>query len=491
MTAAADQADAADATPAASGAFGLWLRRIAVGAFVAVLAWAPFPLGGAVSWGAALQEIMIAVCWLLWLAADWTDPSSLLPKRRSLYIALVLVLAVLLWAFIQTLPGVPATWAHPIWQVASDGLGHAVPATISMNVWRTDAELLKLASAIAACWLACAMAQRSETAATLFGAVIVIGALYALYGFILLLANMTQAQLIYHIPIASPFLTGPFMLHNSFATYAGLATLAAVARLFHAGSETIISKRGLRQLVLSLIQFTFGRGAPHVIATIVLFAAVIASASRGGFAGTCAGFAAMAVLMFLLALRSPGRIWPVVGIAVAVAPIVTILVISGGQLGDRVDQLVSTGNADEIRLALWAATERMIADAPWRGLGLGTFQDAYPLYATQIFPYVMDKAHCDYLEFAAGIGLPAAITWWFAVAIAAFQVAQGALIRRRNRLYAVVATGATVLIAVHSAMDFSLQIPAVALSYATLMGIGLAQSARSAKPEAASPADRL
>lgn len=457
------------------------LKRATVWIYIFVMAWAPFPLGGAVSWGAGLLEIMIGVCWLSWLFANWSDPMSLLPKRPALIVALLLVFAVILWAYVQTQRDVPEAWVHPIWQVASEGLGRAIPGTISVDPWLTHAESLKLCSAVAAAWLAYSMSQRANTAALLFNAIIMIGAAYAIYAFMLLFAGMTQTQLVYGIPFASPYLTGPFMLHNSFATYSGLAALAAVTRLFDAGRETIVATRGLRQLVRSLIQFTLGRGSLHVIAVIVLFAAIVASASRGGFAATCIGSAAMAFLMLLVTLRTTARIWPTLGILAAVTPVLVMIVASGGQLGDRIDQLIDAGNADGIRLALWAATEHMIVDSPWRGSGLGTFQDVYPLYATQVLPFVMDKAHCDYLEFAAGLGLPAAIAWWLALAIAAYLSAQGAITRRRSRLYALTAAGATALIAIHSSMDFSLQLPAVALSYAALLGIGVAQSRRTAK----------
>ena len=49
-------------------------------------------------------------------------------------------------------------------------------------------------------------------------------------------------------------------------------------------------------------------------------------------------------------------------------------------------------------------------------------------------------------------------------------------IRRRNRIYPVAALGATAVIAFHSAFDFSLQIPAIALTYAVILGLGVSQS---------------
>jgi O-antigen ligase len=88
----------------------------------------------------------------------------------------------------------------------------------------------------------------------------------------------------------------------------------------------------------------------------------------------------------------------------------------------------------------------------------------------------MDKAHNDYLEFAAGLGLPAAIAWWTAWTLLIADCLRGVFRRRRNRQFVILAVGASVLVAVHSAFDFSLQIPAVAFFYAALIGIGLAQS---------------
>lgn len=48
--------------------------------------------------------------------------------------------------------------------------------------------------------------------------------------------------------------------------------------------------------------------------------------------------------------------------------------------------------------------------------------------------------------------------------------------RRKNRIYPLVGIGTTMLVGAHSSMDFSLQIPAVALTYSVLLGITLAQS---------------
>jgi O-antigen ligase len=88
----------------------------------------------------------------------------------------------------------------------------------------------------------------------------------------------------------------------------------------------------------------------------------------------------------------------------------------------------------------------------------------------------MDKAHNDILEFAAGFGLPAAFLWWGLLAWLVVICGRGVIVRRRYRMLPALGLAATILVAIHSIFDFSLQMPAVALTYAVILGIGVAQA---------------
>src|SRR5581483_2739819 len=109
-------------------------------------------------------------------------------------------------------------------------------------------------------------------------------------------------------------------------------------------------------------------------------------------------------------------------------------------------------------------------------LGLGTFQAAYPHYARVAVPFVIDKAHNDYLELAAGWGIPAAVCWWAALLWLAALCVRGIFARKRNRAYPLLALGAIVLVGIHALFDFSLQIPAIATTFAAILGLGVAQA---------------
>ena len=71
---------------------------------------------------------------------------------------------------------------------------------------------------------------------------------------------------------------------------------------------------------------------------------------------------------------------------------------------------------------------------------------------------------------------PAALALYVALAGLALTCLRG--VRRRHRDWVFPATGvaASVLVALHATVDFSLQIPAVAILYACIMGVACAQS---------------
>jgi O-antigen ligase len=456
--------------------FSRRMKSVAVWLLIAVMAWAPFPLGGAIAWAAGLQEILVALCWAAWALSLAGGRNAWVASLGPVLVPLVLVLAVLSWALVQMLPVVPASWAHPAWAAAEGALGAAAAGTISIDPWLTGSELLKLVSYFMAGWLAYVLALRSKTAKLLVNAVIAIGAFYALYGFALAFAGADQAGMYYSVPHLKSFVSGPFMLHNSFAAFCGLAALTAIVRLAVEGRGFLDGSVGFAGQLQAACRFALGRGFPLSMAAMLCFAGVTVSASRAGFAATVCGLFAVALASLPLLRSRTAKAWTAGAMAGGIAGLLCLFAAGGDTLTSRFVLLLDTGGGDEIRLALWDAARRMIAASPWLGFGLGGFQDSYPLYETRLLPFVMDKAHSDYLELAAGLGLPAAIALWTALLWLVALCLRGVFARRRNRGFPLIGLGAGVLIGVHSAVDFSLQLPAVALLFAVLLGVCCAQS---------------
>ena len=132
---------------------------------------------------------------------------------------------------------------------------------------------------------------------------------------------------------------------------------------------------------------------------------------------------------------------------------------------------------DHTRLSLYRSTLRMIADRPWFGSGLGTFNFAFPAYRSDdISMWGIYDAHSTLLELAAEAGLPLAsivvIGWMIAFGV----LAHGIRTRRRDRIIPAAALAVGLVAAFHSLVDFSLQIPGFAIVVFGLLGVGVAQS---------------
>jgi O-antigen ligase len=132
------------------------------------------------------------------------------------------------------------------------------------------------------------------------------------------------------------------------------------------------------------------------------------------------------------------------------------------------------------RWAIWKDTVRLIDGHPWSGTGLGTFSAAYPAVQTAFAGRFVSHAHNDYLEFAAELGIPAALLLFGAVF---YLLLQSARSFRQNdsrfeRAIALGCFGSLFAISLHSLTDFNLHIPANALVFVVVLGLAYSTSSR-------------
>jgi O-antigen ligase len=151
------------------------------------------------------------------------------------------------------------------------------------------------------------------------------------------------------------------------------------------------------------------------------------------------------------------------------------VIFSGEQVAERLSG--TTFGSDE-RPVIYDLTLQGISQRPWLGTGYGTFEEAFRLFRDQRVNGLWDKAHNSYLENALELGLPAAVLLTASVGALFLRCLIGVVVRRRDAIYPAIGASATVLVAGHALVDFSLQIPAIAATYALIMGAAVAQSWR-------------
>jgi len=141
------------------------------------------------------------------------------------------------------------------------------------------------------------------------------------------------------------------------------------------------------------------------------------------------------------------------------------------------ERLLQEGLRASDRLAVYRLTLISILDLPWTGFGYGTFKTVFPMYrdASLSFFGIWDKAHNTYLEIIQGLGIPMAALLFVMLSVLVARCAYAALVRPRGATAPLVATSATVIVALHSFVDFSMQIQAVALTWTAVLAAGNAQ----------------
>ena len=206
-------------------------------------------------------------------------------------------------------------------------------------------------------------------------------------------------------------------------------------------------------------------------AILLMTTALILTHSRGGFFSTAAGGV---VLLYLLNKRQhtqSTRSKAAMGGAVLVA--IMAFVLTSEVLLERIDRINVDANG---RLEVYGMTADAIDDNPILGFGYGTFSDSFRLYRDDRLGAHFDKTHNTYLENIFELGWPAAGILFLCIGWLTLICLRGVRDRGRDWVYPATGVAATLLVAIHSFFDFSLQMPGVAITYACILGVACAQS---------------
>lgn len=427
------------------------------GFLVGVVALAPIPLGSNRPFFWAMWAGLLGLAAAVYLLAMLIAREPLRFAVARLWLPLLLVLTVAGFMVAQMLP------------LSADGFAFATAAgerivgpTLSLMPGGTWLALLQVATFALFFFLMLQVAVNRMRARTLGIVILAVITVHATYGLVAL-TMLGDPLLLFEKQAHLGFATGTFVNRNSFATFLAMGLVLGVVMTLREAlsAEQRASRRP-------------GAAAVHLAATGVILAALVATGSRMGLLAGLAG-AAVVTLMALRKRRPDhaGTRWLLIGLLPLIA-IGAVLVLYGAGTMER---LGSLENDATVRGDLYLQVIDMIAARPWLGYGGGAFEVAYPLFhqLPVSADLVWDKAHSSYLTLWAELGLAVGSIPILILAILLIEALVLYLRRRADWAAPSIAVGAMLVGAIHSLVDFSLEIEANMFLLLALVAIGIAR----------------
>lgn len=349
-------------------------------------------------------------------------------------------------------------WDWPLWHSAAATLNTDVAGTWSLNPTATLNHLPKLIMYGLVGWLGFALGQNPHDAKRCCWGLGVAGVGYALYGIIL---YGLDAPYTLNLPKQAYFndLTGPFINRNSMATYLAIISLLGAGLTLHHARYRLWLKAGLT-----------------VTGTCITTTALLLTHSRAGVVCFLITLFIGALLLCFSPAYRPWRQWLIGGIILIISLLLLTLAVTPAE---HIARFILLSDDLTLRLHIFTTTWHGInATFPW-GTGLGTFADVFPSFRHEELAFNtwkrITQAHNTYLELLLELGALAGLIF-LSYALLLGQCLRGVLCRRQHTVYPFVACLSAIMAALHAVVDFSLEIPAIALTLCFLLGIGVAQS---------------
>ncbi len=442
---------------------------------LALLFWAPLPLASnrtfAVAW-------LFVLALLLMLGSMWAwrrhaDHAWRRVGRFRGPLALLASLSV--WVWVQSLP-IPPSLVSLLSPEA-----FRVEAGVGQPALSLDPQQTRLYAVLTVTYLmvflvvALTVRSRERLERLAFG-LVVIGLLQALYGVAMYAAGVRYQ--IFFLDVDQSRMRGTFGNPNHFAGFMEMTLSIGVGLMLAQLGDGHGRWSGWRHALLSAFEFALSRTLLLRLLLVIMVIALVLSHSR---MGNTAFFVSM-LLVGGVALLRGRRARPTILILLLSLIVVDLLVVGSwvglSKVVERFESkavLVELSAYDdhvEDRGDVYKYALDVIRDFPVTGTGAGSFYEAYPRYRAQGTGY-FDHAHNDYVEFLTDFGIIGFVFFAWLV-LSSFIVAARSFAMRRSPLSRGMALGvmmAMVSIAIHSTVDFNLQIPANALTMVVILAM--------------------
>lgn len=433
---------------------------------------APLPFASVLAWAWAPLAALIGLVLLGWAILLAVNRAEIQVSPAKLAVPGVLFAGTVIWILVQIAPFTPPSWHHPVWSAASAALKTHLAGSITVDTYKTASALLRLLWYASIFWLALQTGRANGTARRAFNALALAAFAYAVYG---LIVEFSGAGMVLWVEKYAyrDSLTSTFINRNSYAAYAGIGLICLTAMIARKLAHSGIRGLTLGTRLANAINMLFAQSWYLTIAWLVVLTALILANSRAGLISSVLGlFAFLGSLTFS---RGVSRRAAVRVVIVTIVAVFAVFLVSGDLVSKRMARIVEQPQA---RLVYYELTIKAIGDSPILGTGYGTFAQVFQLYRTDnpLLRTPPRKAHNTYLENALELGIPAASALTLSIASLVILCFLGVRRRRRDAFYPAVGVGVSILVGLHSLVDFSLQTPAIAATYAFIMGVACAQS---------------
>ncbi|MFT6263202.1 MAG: O-antigen ligase [Dasania sp.] len=272
-------------------------------------------------------------------------------------------------------------------------------------------------------------------------------------------------------------LTATFINRNSFAIFASCGFIVGVYLTQLDYKKFMYQKihHSLSLRIANIIDYCLGAHIFYAVGLLIIMTAIILTHSRSGIVLT---FVATLVFYFLnqkpqakdtTRSRSRGRhrksykkyiLLTVIALFIIIAPVIFY------NFFDRLSYAIKD---IIIRLEVYKIALQMIADRPFLGFGLGSFEYAFQHYRNDLIHrlFYWDKAHSTFLEMSVDIGVPAMICIFCGYGSIYLAMIRNYLHSRDSLM--LVYLMIPMLLIVHSLIDFSLQMPAIAILFHVIL----------------------
>ena len=437
-------------------------------ALLTLLALAPLPFGSQRPWAWSAAAIWIGLLMAVWCVALATGRARVRVAPGRVWFILAPFAIVVIWAAAQAVDFAPSSWRHPLWTDVASALGStAAGGSVSLDPAMTWTALLRFCLFASVFWLALQLGRDPARAQLGLLTLARVAMLYSGYGLALHLLG-SETILWYQKWAYLGDATGSFVNRNAFAAYAGIGVVLAIGL-----AAQHLSRIGPGDSAHRRTEAVLLGACPWLTGAAVAWTALMLSHSRGAFLATL--IAVVTLILCLTAVRMLSRRLAFAFMTLAVLVLGGLLAVTGGVTLERlVETTELEGDRGQLFRLVWGA----IGDAPFLGHGFGAFAAAFRMYRDVSLPrpVIYDFAHNAHLELLMDLGVIGAGAFYLMLLGAAGLCVRALIRRRRSRLPPAIALSATALLLTHGLVDFSAQMPAIAMTYAALLGFGCAQA---------------